>query len=406
MSILTLNYDVIFAVFSYLEGRHMIDFALASKQAHEMAIPFLAANAQCSTPVRLESLRNLLLSSEKRAMSYPIHLKNLTILQAPSTDTMPPSLVPGQGYPENADIPAYIGDILHNSPNLRKICMNVRDVTHSEQAIDISCAIAALERLREAQLLNVGIHNYHVLQAFPSGLVRLTVRFDPGSIGSALANMLLFALSSLPDLREASLMEFTPLFALAHQLSYAFTIIDLTLLMCSPLAIQLADFCPKLESIKVFLDLREVSPYEALPSAHCPWPRLRCCSLRCTPLHFLESRLISTNTLEIDAMWPRYSHCPFGVTQRGRNRHPEKVYTMENVVDITRQVRPRALYIILEDPFSLSLKESLEAVSRAAPQLRILDLSLTRKRYRLTSDDLKAVSMMIRSYIAGHIAHD
>ena len=147
MSIFSLNYDVIFAIFSYVDGHGMINFACTSKQAREIVIPFLAVDAHCSTPTKLKKLRDLLCSREPRVKPYSSHMKKLdTVPTLWWARDKPWLIVTKLGYQRNHDAAYQIHDILCNTPNLKKIRTSARDMPWQESG-QVSDAIAALEYL-------------------------------------------------------------------------------------------------------------------------------------------------------------------------------------------------------------------------------------------------------------------
>ena len=183
MDIFSLNYDVFTAISYYLGGQDALNFSLTSKQAREVSFPFLAEEARCLHPGKLEVLRDAMISSEGSRFSYSQFLKKLIVdfgdhaPQIPRTSAFHLE----KGDPSSKHVPN-LSHVLSRSQNLQFLRINIMESTFTNDDISLTRigeALLRLEHLAEAQIISLDSPDHLLLRFLPSGLVRLAIWFIP-----------------------------------------------------------------------------------------------------------------------------------------------------------------------------------------------------------------------------------
>lgn len=330
MSLLSLNDDVLLAIFATLYGKDALHVSLTSKRAYTLAGPCIASRIECTSPKRLRRIHTYLLAASSDGGLRARFLKFLWIDRGAFED--PLAECPYDHPKYDFSQVHLVREILLQASNLRELWIAGFQACIERDA-RIWDIIQSLTGLVDLQLFDVTDSSLTIFDSFRSDyLTRLTLTYRRSR---SKAEIPISPLPSLPSIRHLRLHEPT-MFAL-----------------------DLVGRCPNLSALIVSF-IQKTQPRD-LPRAcgGSQWPSLR--RLMVSELQDVRSfseRLRTVGSLQICGMLDCRSGGDLAL------------------LEVLRQTSPVGLYVSIQT----SCQEPLfwDAIPSAAPRLRSLELQLQR----------------------------
>ncbi|RDX56957.1 hypothetical protein OH76DRAFT_1476452 [Lentinus brumalis] len=330
MSLLSLNDDVLLAIFATLYGKDALHVSLTSKRAYTLAGPCIASRIECTSPKRLRRIHTYLLAASSDGGLRARFLKFLWIDRGAFED--PLAECPYDHPKYDFSQVHLVREILLQASNLRELWIAGFQACIERDA-RIWDTIQSLTGLVDLQLFDVTDSSLTIFDSFRSDyLTRLTLTYRRSR---SKAEIPISPLPSLPSIRHLRLHEPT-MFAL-----------------------DLVGRCPNLSALIVSF-IQKTQPRD-LPGAcgGSQWPSLR--RLMVSELQDVRSfseRLRTVGSLQICGMLDCRSGGDLAL------------------LEVLRQTSPVGLYVSIQT----SCQEPLfwDAIPSAAPRLRSLELQLQR----------------------------
>ncbi|KAI0351796.1 hypothetical protein OH77DRAFT_1563907, partial [Trametes cingulata] len=290
-SLLSLNYDVLENILSYLHGEDALNLALCCKELHELALPRVSAVAECYSPEQLRELCAYMLSGPR----YPVqHLEELHIHyttfaeEGGDPDDTPFSADDEDEDDDDDEDEVYwdfsqahlVRDLLLHAAGLRRLTLHrVHPLLEREPLI--GAALCALPRLAALELCTVAEPTFPLLARLSPGLRALHFAYsgeeDDLEDGPHSALLLLRVLAPLQRLHTLVLENFCPWPQGGAFVAPRFPALrTLTLQYVTAAALPFVDLCPNVRSVELLVD--EYKPYYdclTLPRDGRVWGRLR-----------------------------------------------------------------------------------------------------------------------------------
>ncbi|TFK82423.1 hypothetical protein K466DRAFT_556600 [Polyporus arcularius HHB13444] len=382
MNLLSLNDDVLRAIFAALHGPDALNVSLTSKRAYALAAPRIASQMKCREPEELPRLHTYLLADLPNGVPRGRFLESLFIDTGTFAEDIPEDADADHLFGTDFSQAHLLGDILLEARNLRDLFFE-RFQPCLERDPRIGDAIRSLTSLVKLRLYTIADSSLSVFDSFRSDrLASLTLSYHV-STDYPLRNHtktlppLVSALSSLHHLRTVELIYFHPPTGLTHATSRTSPAPSFPSIQCLRMsdtslpALYLVEYCPNLSTLEAFPD----PTIGELDGEGPKWP----------PLHRLmvwdldgalsfSKRLRTADQFQIP-----------GPVRLSDSDVPIEASPEQHLLDLLRTTSPIGLYMRI----TTSCQEKMFWGSRlllAAPRLRSLEINLEGKMPEETED--------------------
>ncbi len=378
MTLLSLNDDVLFLVFSLLHGQDALHTCMTCKRAYYLAIPQVASSVQCWYPVRLRQLCNYYLSSDPfTGAPRARYLENLTI----HATTFEPERHVADSQDLNSDhvddldlefvgtdfAQAHLlGDLLVAAQSIRELSLDrFHPLVRNQPKIPL--ALSTMNQLVHVRLAMIGDGTLDALQHLRNPK-RLTLSYhtpydDPLDEPKTLPP-LLAALASFTNLHTLKLWNFTPPHPDdAVALPLLPSVRYLRLSESSVPALDMVQLCPNLCTLVFSVDSDEGDVVASYGPRWRPLRRLMLASPEVAVC--VVDRLSTVHLLQVSGtLWIK------------DNSPPEDGDALSQFLELLRVASPVGLYASMwldVDGFSSPFWKDVQS---CAPRLRSLELQL------------------------------
>ncbi|RPD72414.1 hypothetical protein L226DRAFT_490269 [Lentinus tigrinus ALCF2SS1-7] len=366
MNLLSLNDDVLLAIFAHLHGQDALNVSLTSKQAYWLAGPRIASDIICTSPRELRRLHAYLLSSIRGTLRAKFVEKFVIHIYTFAGE-------PDDGYYANFSQVSLLGDILLQASNIRELYLD-RFHPCLEHDPRIAHAIRSLTSLDKLDLFVVADTSLSVFDP-PHGLDKLSYlnlgyygADDPVENQTKSLPPLVSVLPSFRHLDTLAISFFEPAARLPRAARPSLpSIRTLDLCEVSTPALDLVDLCPNLSDLTISLSSESV---ERIVINGPKWPPLRQLKVEeLDEVRWYSKRLRTVDQLQICGRIRLNSD----TTANGAMSRKERL------LELLRDTSPVGLYMRMELSGQVEHSSGFWSdVACAAPRLRSLELQLYR----------------------------
>ncbi|RPD72365.1 hypothetical protein L226DRAFT_511839 [Lentinus tigrinus ALCF2SS1-7] len=385
MDLLSLNDDVLLAIFAHLHGEDALNVSLTSKRVYGLAAPRIASHIVCASPEELRRLHAYLLSNIRDGTPRARFLEKLDI----DGCTFQGVTEHEQGsYMGNYSQVSLIGDILLRAPNICELSFDKLHpcIERDPRIVDVIRSLASIVKLEVSVIADVSFFIFDSARLLDN-LAHLCLAYHYSGYRPLFnqAQSLQPLISLLPSFRHLHTLEIRRLDPKAR-LSQAArrsmrslpSIRILRLRDVSTSILDLVDLCPNLSVFTMSLVLEDV---EQTVIEGPKWPSLRLLGVD----ELDDVRLYSTRLRTVDQL----QICG----QILLNSDTTAMSPKERLLELLRDTSPVGLYMCVK--LSGQVEQSCgfwSDMARAAPRLRSLELQLYRPRTPDSWDDYSWVS--------------
>ncbi|RPD59736.1 hypothetical protein L227DRAFT_527271 [Lentinus tigrinus ALCF2SS1-6] len=370
MNLLSLNDDVLLAVFAHLHGQDALNVSLTSKQAYALAGPRIASDITCTSPRELRRLHAYLLSSIRGTPRAKFVEKIFIHIDRFAGDR------DDDEYYANFSQESLLGDILLQASNIRQLYFD-RFHPSLERDPRIAHAIRSLTSLDKLDLFVVADASLSIFDP-PHDLGKLLyLKLCYDCVDDPLKNQstsLQPLISVLPSFRRLhtfaiSFFEPTARLPLAARL-FMPSIRTLDLCKVSTPALDLVDLCPNLSDLTISLNWEASEAVDHTVIEGPKWPSLHQLGVvELDEVRWYSKRLRTVDRLRICGR----------ILLNSETTADGAMSPAERLLELLQDTSPVGLYMRMELSGQVEHSSGFWSdVACAAPRLRSLELQLYR----------------------------